>query len=114
MRRLLPPLVLFAPPVGSAGCASTARRTHASATRPNRVEPSSTLDGSAAPSTDPSAAGSPSASAPPSTPATPKANGNPKPAPPPAGSGLVQQLLAQVNGLRASHGLPAYKLSNGL
>src|SRR2546421_1599270 len=114
MRRLLPLLVLFAALVVSAGCASTASRTNASATVPNWVEPSSTVDGSAAPSTDPSAAGSPWESASPPTPATPKANGNPKPAPPPAGSGLVQQLLAQVNGLRASHGLPAYKLSNGL
>jgi uncharacterized protein YkwD len=116
MRRLLPLLVLFAALIVSAGCASTASRTNASATVPNWVEPSSTVDGSAASSADPSAAPSsdPSPSASPSAAQTPKANGTTKPAPPPAGSGLVQQLLAQVNELRASHGLPPYKLSNGL
>jgi uncharacterized protein YkwD len=116
MRRLLPLLVLSAALAVSAGCASTANPTKASAAIPNWVDPSG-----AAPSTDPSAgvpSGDPSASASGSAPAstrpTPKAGGSTKPAPPPAGSGLVQQLLAQVNDLRASHGLPPYKLSNGL
>jgi uncharacterized protein YkwD len=115
MRRLLPLLVLSAALAVSAGCAQTANPKNASAAIPNWVEPSS-----AAPSTDPSAGvpyGDPSASASPSAPASapaPKASGSTKAGPPPAGSGLVQQLLAQVNQLRASHGLPAYKLSNGL
>jgi uncharacterized protein YkwD len=117
MRRLLPLLVLSAAIAVSGGCASTASPKNVSAAIPNWVEPST---GSAAPSTDPSGSGygNPSASASASAPASkapaPKASGSTKPAPPPAGSGLVQQLLAQVNELRASHGLPAYKLSNGL
>src|SRR2546421_596936 len=115
MRRLLPLLVLSAALAVSAGCARTTSVTNTSAAVPNWVDPSA-----AAPSTDPSTPGygdpsaSPSGSASASTPSAPKASSSTKPAPPPAGSGLVQQLLAQINQLRASHGLPPYKLSNGL
>jgi uncharacterized protein YkwD len=68
-------------------------------------------------------AGTPSASgaATPSTTAstTPKpATTSPKPSPtqttPSAGSSVVDQLLAQINHLRAQHGLPAYRLLSGL
>jgi uncharacterized protein YkwD len=110
MRRLLPLLVLSAALAVSAGCASTAGRTDTSAAIPNWVVPSAS-DSSATPSTDPLAAPSPSASAAPTPTRTGPAA---KPAPPPAGSGLVQQLLAHVNGLRANHGLAPYKLSPGL
>ena len=92
------------------GCAQ------APGTAPNWVQPAA-ADASTAPtdpaSTDPSAASGPSTTPSPTaaakSPAAPKKN-----PPPPAGSGLVQQLLAQVNQLRAQNGLPPYKLSSGL
>ncbi|HEY2792702.1 MAG TPA: CAP domain-containing protein [Micromonosporaceae bacterium] len=70
------------------------------------------------PSTSPSASNSPK----PSAAATSK-RPSPKPTPkptkttpkaPPAGSSVVDQLLAQINQLRADHGLPPYTLLNGL
>jgi uncharacterized protein YkwD len=53
-------------------------------------------------------------------PATSSTKPKPKPAPkptkttPPASGSVVDQLLAQINGLRAQHGLPAYTLLSGL
>ena len=110
MRRLLPLLVLGVALAVTGGCAQ------ASGTAPNWVQPAA-ADASTAPtdpaSTDPSAASGPSTTPSPTaaakSPAAPKKN-----PPPPAGSGLVQQLLAQVNQLRAQNGLPPYKLSSGL
>jgi uncharacterized protein YkwD len=54
--------------------------------------------------------------------ATPSTRASTKPKPkqspthttPPAGSSVVDQLLAQINHLRAQHGLPAYSLLSGL
>jgi uncharacterized protein YkwD len=69
------------------------------------------------PSTSPSASRSPK----PTTAATSKrpspkpTKTTPKPVKaPPAGSSVVDQLLAQINQLRADHGLPAYTLLSGL
>src|SRR5947207_16014771 len=107
MRRLLPLLVLSAALVLIGGCAATANANPAAWHQPA---------GASAPATDPSTAGSPSgdptpsASAPASAPAPKPGNGT-KPAPPPAASGLVGQLLAQVNDLRAQNGLPPLKLA---
>ena len=56
----------------------------------------------------------------PSTTASAKPTSKPKPKPsptkttPPAGTAVVDQLLAQINDLRAQHGLPAYSLLSGL
>lgn len=67
---------------------------------------------SATPSTSPSGKPSPSPS---------KSSSKPKPSSPkptkttpPAGSSVVDQLLSQINNLRAQHGLPAYTLLSGL
>ena len=110
MRRLLPLLVLGVALAVTGGCAQP------SGTAPNWVQPVA-ADASTAPtdpaSTDPSAASSPSGT--PSPAAAPNSTApSKKNPPPPAGSGLVQQLLAQVNQLRAQNGLPPYKLSSGL
>ena len=71
-------------------------------------------------------AGTPSASTPSATSssttasARPTSSPKPKPKPsptkttPPAGTAVVDQLLAQINDLRAQHGLPAYSLLSGL
>ncbi len=111
MRRLVPLLVLSAALAVTAGCA-----TATPGGVPNWIQPAAD-DTSTAPSDGPSASASDaaSASATPTPAATPtKPHATPKPTTPPAGSGLVQQLLAQVNQLRAQNGLPPYKLSNGL
>jgi uncharacterized protein YkwD len=112
MRRLLPLLVLGVALAAAGGCAQSP------GTAPNWVQPVA-ADASTAPidpaSADPSAASGPSATpTPAATPTTPNATPKQNPPPPAAGSGLVQQLLAQVNQLRAQNGLPPYKLSNGL
>jgi len=112
MRRLLPLFVLCGALAASGGCAASAGTG-----TPNWVQPVA-ADASAAPS-DPANPADPSAGSSPSTPASPSATPqstapSKKNPPPPAGSGLVQQLLAQVNQLRAQNGLPPYKLSSGL
>ncbi len=118
MRRLVPLLILGTTLALTGGCAAAAHTTSSAAVIPNWVEPSganASASGSASASADPTgtAPASPSAPASPTPPARPSPSPKP-PAPPPAGSGLVQQLLAQVNELRANHGLPPYKLSPGL
>ncbi len=54
----------------------------------------------------------------PSTTTSAKPTPSPKPKPikttPPAGTAVVDQLLAQINDLRAQHGLPPYSLLSGL
>ncbi|HKE65722.1 MAG TPA: CAP domain-containing protein [Micromonosporaceae bacterium] len=57
-------------------------------------------------------ANSPSAHASPSHKSSPKPTT--RPTPPPAGSSVRDQLLAQINDLRAQHGLPPYTLLSGL
>ena len=111
MRRVLPLLVLSAALVLIGGCAATASANPAAWHQPA---------GASLPATDPSTAGSPSgdptpsASTPPASAPAAKPGTNTKPAPPPAASGLVGQLLAQVNSLRSQNGLPPLKLANGL
>jgi uncharacterized protein YkwD len=112
MRRLLPLFVMCGALAVSGGCAASA------GTGANWVQPAA-ADASTGPSdpagpADPTGSGSPSTAASPSAAATPKPTPTKKNPPPPAGSGLVQQLLAQVNQLRAQNGLRPYKLSNGL
>ncbi len=72
-------------------------------------------DPSTIPGADPSASGQPSTpgggSAAPTKPATPKPT---TPTVPPANSTVVNELLAQINQLRADNGLPAYTLLSGL
>jgi uncharacterized protein YkwD len=112
MRRLLPLLVLSTALAITGGCARPAPGAAANWVAPVAADASTApTDGASASASDapnPSTAPSPAA-----TPTT-KPKTAPKPAPPPAGSGLVQQLLAQVNQLRATNGLPPYKLSSGL
>src|SRR5437588_3608468 len=101
MRRVPPLLVLSAALALIGGCAATANANPAAWREP---------PGASAPATDPSTGGSPSgdptpsASTPPASAPAPKPGTNTKPAPPPAASGLVGQLLAQVNDLRAQNG----------
>jgi uncharacterized protein YkwD len=74
--------------------------------------PTATGAGSpAASSARPSASPSPSHTAKPKPKPSPKPTSHPSP---PAGSSVVDQLLAQINGLRAQHGLPPYALLAGL
>jgi uncharacterized protein YkwD len=119
MRRHVPLLVLgtalaaIAVSAVSAGCASTAGRTDASAAIATWVEPPA-VDSQAPMASDPPTAPPASPSTAPSAAPKPTKPAAPNPAPAPAGSTLVQQLLAQVNQLRATNGLPAYKLSAGL
>jgi uncharacterized protein YkwD len=114
MRRLLPLLLLGTTVALAAGCAQNAQTTGAASwVQPAAAVDGATPSGSADPSANPSADPSAPAASPSATPSKPGTAPKP-PAPPPAGSGLVQQLLAQVNALRADHGLPPYKLSNGL
>jgi uncharacterized protein YkwD len=56
----------------------------------------------------------PSRSSPAPHPSTSKPKPKPKPTAPAADSSLVNQMLAQINSLRAQHGLPAYTLLSGL
>src|SRR2546430_10396038 len=114
MRRLVSLLVLGTVVALSAGCAQAGGGTTRVAATPSWAEPS-TVDTSASPSVDGSPSGtdaSPSAS--PGTAGTSAAPKPPAPAPPPADSSLVGQLLAQVNSLRAANGLKPYTLASGL
>src|SRR5690242_11698216 len=101
MRRLLPLFVLCGALAVSGGCAASAGTG-----TPNWVQPvaanGSTTPSDPSGSTDPNAGSGPSAAPSSAAPAPPKATPTKQnPPPPPAGSGPVQQLLAQVNQLRA-------------
>ena len=126
MRRLLPLLLLCGALAVSAGCARTVYNSGRAATVSDWVDPAGGTGASTSPGTAGSASPSPAAASPtPSgTPPTPQAanpvrKASPSTTPTPtsstsAGSGLAQQVLAQINQLRAANGLPAYKLATGL
>jgi uncharacterized protein YkwD len=87
------------------------------AIQPASTSPPHRVKASGAPSSSPSASTTPKPSAKPTAKPTPKpTRTKPKPvktAPAP-GSSVVNQLLAQINQLRADHGLPPYTLLGGL
>jgi uncharacterized protein YkwD len=96
---------------GTSGSAATGRH-HGRATSADilmAVQPATTAGAtaSAAP------AGTPTAAPKPTTP-KPTTNPKPHPTPPSASHSVVDQVLAQINGLRAQHGLPPYSLLAGL
>jgi uncharacterized protein YkwD len=113
MRRLVPLLVCCATLAVGAGCARTAGSDAVPAAATNWGDPSAPVP--ASPTTD-SPSPVPTAAASTSPPAAPK----PQPttaAPTPTGgsaAGPAQQLLAQVNQLRAANGLRPYTLSTRL
>ncbi len=112
MRRLVPLLLLCA---ALTGCGHAAGPDATTAAATNWGEPSgSALPSAPASPADPAPSGSASTPAGASVPASPAPSTTAPQPTPTSASGLVQQLLAQVNQLRASNGLRAYTLSTGL
>lgn len=115
MRRLVPLLACCAALAAGTGCARTAGPDAVPAAAANWVDPSPASAATGAPT-----AGSPTTQDSPSVPPTsrsPAPGPQPTtaaPTPVPTDGGLAQQLLAQVNQLRAMNGLRPYTLSTRL
>lgn len=100
--------------VGAAGARRVGIGSALMAVQPPVAKPARSGTPKTTPSTSATPKPAPSTPKPTGTPKPPKPTPKPSKPAPPANQSMVDQLLAQINGLRAQHGLAAYSLLSGL